>query len=142
MVRYATAFLCGLLFALGLGVSGMTLPQKVLAGLDFAGKWDPSLLFVMGTSAGTYFLLHRFILARPQPIFEAKFYLPTNQDIDWRLVVGAALFGIGWGMIGFCPGPAVVALLSGSSDALVFFVSMITGMYAYGTLKAIRQPAH
>ena len=139
MIRYVTVYLCGLLFALGLGVSGMILPQKVLAALDFAGAWDPSMFFVMGTSAGTYFLLHRLVLARPQPLFDAKFYLPTNQDIDWRLVVGAVLFGIGWGMVGFCPGPAVTALVSGSSDALVFFVSMITGMYAYGTLEAIRQ---
>lgn len=139
MFRYLTAFLCGLLFALGLGVSGMILPQKVLAGLDFAGAWDPSLLFVMGTSAGTYLLFHRLVLARPHPVFDEKFYLPTKQDIDWRLVVGAVLFGIGWGTVGFCPGPAVTALISGSSDALVFFVSMITGMYAYGTFEAIRR---
>lgn len=141
MMRFVTAFLCGVLFALGLGISGMTLPQKVLAALDFAGEWDPSLLFVMATSAATYLLLHRLILASPQPVFEAKFYLPTKQDIDRRLIVGAALFGIGWGMVGFCPGPAVTALLSGSSDALVFAVSMIAGMYASGTLTAIRQPA-
>lgn len=141
MMRDITAFMCGVLFALGLGISGMTLPQKVLAGLDFAGEWDPSMLFVMATSAGTYFLLHRLVVARPQPVFEAKFYLPTKQDIDRRLITGAALFGIGWGMVGFCPGPAVTALLSGSSDVLVFVVSMIAGMYAYGTLQAIRQPA-
>ena len=137
-MRYLTVFLSGLLFALGLGISGMTLPQKVLAFLDLAGpQWDPSLALVMVTSAGTYFLLHRLVLARPQPVFETKFYLPTNQDIDRRLIVGAALFGIGWGMVGLCPGPAITSLVSGSGDALVFFVSMITGMYVYGTLEVI-----
>lgn len=140
MFRYVTAFLFGVMFALGLGVSGMLLPQKVLAGLDFAGEWDPSLLFVMATSAGTYLLLHRLVLARPRPISEAEFRLPTRQDIDQRLVVGAGLFGIGWGMVGLCPGPAVATLLSGSSDALVFVISMIAGMYAHGTLDALRQP--
>jgi len=138
MLRYLTVFLSGLLFALGLGISGMTLPQKVLAFLDFAGPhWDPSLVVVMVASAGTYFLFHRLVLARPQPIFETKFYLPTSQDIDRRLVVGAALFGIGWGLVGLCPGPAITSLVSGSGDALVFFVSMITGMYVYGTLEVI-----
>lgn len=137
-MRYLTVFLSGLLFALGLGISGMTLPQKVLAFLDFSGdQWDPSLFLVMVTSAGTYLLLHRWVLARPRPIFEAKFYLPTTQDIDRRLIVGATLFGIGWGMVGFCPAPAVASLISGSGDALVFFVSMMAGMYVYGTLEVI-----
>lgn len=138
MLRYLTVFLSGLLFALGLGISGMTLPQKVLAFLDFASdRWDPSLFLVMVTSAGTYLLLHRLVLARQRPVFDTKFYLPSSQDIDRRLLVGAALFGIGWGLVGFCPAPAVTALLSGSGDALVFFISMITGMYVYGTLEVI-----
>lgn len=135
---YVTVYFAGLLFALGLGISGMTLPQKVLAFLDIAGeRWDPSLLLVMVTSAGTYLLLHRFVLARSRPIFDFKFYLPTRLHIDRPLIVGAALFGIGWGLVGFCPGPAVTALASGASGTLVFFISMIAGMYAYVTLNVI-----
>lgn len=135
---YAMVFFSGLLFALGLGISGMTLPQKVLAFLDFAGEeWDPSLLLVMVSSAGTYLLLHRFVLARPRPVFDYKFYLPTLRHIDRSLIFGAILFGIGWGLVGFCPGPALTALVSSASGTLVFFVSMVAGMYAHGTFLKI-----
>lgn len=135
---YVMVYLSGLLFALGLGISGMTLPQKVLAFLDFWGeRWDPSLSLVMVTSAGTYLLLHRVVLRRPRPVFDVKFHLPARLRIDRPLIVGAVLFGVGWGMVGFCPGPALTALVSGSSGTLVFFVSMIAGMYAYGTLDVI-----
>ncbi len=138
MIAYVTVFLSGLLFALGLGISGMTLPQKVLGFLDFwSGHWDPSLAFVMVFSAGTYMLLHRVVLARKRPVFAIKFSMPTRSDIDERLVVGAALFGIGWGMVGFCPGPATTALVSGADGTLVFYVSMIAGMYVFGTLDVI-----
>lgn len=138
MARWLAVFASGLLFALGLGVSGLTLPQKVLAFFDFGGaRWDPSLLVVMLTSAGTYFVLHRLVLARAHPIFAEKFHLPTRLDIDRPLLVGAALFGVGWGLVGFCPGPAVAALASGADGTLVFFVSMAAGMYIYETLDVI-----
>lgn len=131
------AFCSGLLFAIGLGIAGMTLPQKVLAFLDVTGDWDPSLALVMVSSAGVYFVLHRLVLRRAQPLAASKFSLPTRRDIDAPLVVGALLFGAGWGLVGLCPGPAVAALASLHEDALVFFVSMIAGMYAYGTLHLI-----
>lgn len=135
MVKHLAVFAAGLLFALGLGISGMTLPQKVLAFLDFAGDWDPSLALVMLTSAGVFLLLHRLVLRRSAPLFDTEFHVPARGDIDAPLVVGAALFGIGWGMVGFCPGPALTALVSGQTQVWIFFVAMLTGMYAEGTLS-------
>jgi uncharacterized membrane protein YedE/YeeE len=136
-MHYVSAFAAGLLFSLGLGLSGMTLPQKVIGFLDVAGaNWDPSLGLVMITSAGVYLLLYRRVLRRERPLFENGFKVPSRTDIDAPLVVGAALFGIGWGMVGFCPGPALTALVSGQTQVWIFFVAMITGMYAEGTLKA------
>jgi uncharacterized protein len=137
MINLIGSFCSGLLFAIGLGIAGMTLPQKVLAFLDVTGDWDPSLALVMFSSAGVYFALHRLVLRRGQPLAGARFALPTRRDIDAPLVVGAAMFGAGWGLVGLCPGPAVAALASLHEDALVFFVSMIAGMYAYGTLHVI-----
>ncbi|MDT8388164.1 MAG: YeeE/YedE family protein [Thiogranum sp.] len=134
-MKYLAIFSSGLLFAVGLGVSGMTLPQKVIGFLDFSGEnWDPSLGLVMITSAGVYMLLHRRVLRRPAPLFDTDFHVPARNDIDRPLVFGSMLFGIGWGMVGFCPGPAVTALVSGQTQVWIFFVAMVAGMYAEGTL--------
>jgi uncharacterized protein len=137
MLALLGAFCSGLLFAIGLGISGMTLPQKVLAFLDVTGDWDPSLALVMISSAGLYLLLHRLVLRSGRPLAAPRFQLPTRRDIDAPLVVGSVLFGVGWGLVGLCPGPAVTALASMHEDVLVFFVSMIAGMYAYGTLHVV-----
>lgn len=135
-MNHLVIFSAGLLFALGLGVSGMTLPQKVIGFLDFAGDdWDPSLAMVMISSAGIYFLLHRWVLRRSSPVFDVEFHVPSRTDIDKPLVIGSALFGIGWGIVGFCPGPAVTALMSGQTQVWIFFMAMLTGMYAEGTLN-------
>lgn len=137
MLALIGSFCSGLLLAIGLGISGMTLPQKVLAFLDVTGDWDPSLALVMVSSAGIYLALHRLVLRRGRPFAAPKFAMPTRRDIDAPLVTGAAMFGAGWGLVGLCPGPAVAALASWNEGALVFFVSMIAGMYAYGTLHVI-----
>lgn len=135
-MKYVTIFASGLLFALGLGISGMTLPQKVIGFLDFAGdNWDPSLALVMVASAGVYLLLHRSVLKRKTPLFDTEFHVPTRNEIDTPLVVGAALFGIGWGMVGLCPGPALSVLVSGHTETWIFFVAMITGMYTEASLN-------
>ena len=136
MLKYGSVFLAGLLFAVGLGVSGMTLPQKVLAFLDVAGDWDPSLALVMVGSAGVYLVLHPLVLKLSHPLFDLRFHLPARQDIDQQLVAGAALFGVGWGLVGLCPGPALTALVAGTPKVLIFFLSMVVGMYVYGTLVA------
>jgi uncharacterized membrane protein YedE/YeeE len=134
-MSHLAVFAAGLLFALGLGISGMTLPQKVIGFLDFASDWDPSLALVMVFSAGVFLLLHRTVLRRPAPLFDSEFHVPSRTDIDAPLVVGSTLFGIGWGMVGFCPGPALTALVSGQTQVWIFFTAMITGMYAEGTLN-------
>jgi len=125
------AFLCGLVFALGLGLGGMTQPSKVVGFLDITGAWDPSLAFVMGGALATHALLRRWIVARPAPLLASSFALPTKTDVDRRLLSGAAIFGVGWGLAGFCPGPAIVAAGSGASTALVFVPAMLAGMLAH-----------
>lgn len=128
MKRLAVAFACGVLFALGLAISGMTHPTKVLAFLDFTGGWDPSLAFVMGGGVLVNVLLFRVALRRGTPLLGRAFALPHKRAIDARLVGGAALFGVGWGLGGFCPGPAVVSLVGGAAPVVVFVVAMLAGM--------------
>ncbi len=122
------AFLCGVLFALGLGVAGMTRPAKVLAFLDVSGRWDPSLAFVMVGAIAVHAVLVRVILRRREPMLAPAFSLPTRRDIDARLLVGAAIFGVGWGLAGLCPGPALTLLASGKTAAVSFVLAMLTGM--------------
>jgi uncharacterized protein len=123
-----SAFAAGLLFALGLGISGMTLPSRVLGFLDVAGAWDPSLMFVMIGALATHMFLLRVILRRRGPIFGVGFQLPTRKDIDRPLVLGAALFGIGWGLGGYCPGPALTSLVTLGKPVLLFCAAMAMGM--------------
>lgn len=125
-----TAFLSGAIFAAGLAVSGMTQPQKVVDFLDVAGAWDPSLAFVMMGAIGLNIVLFRFISKRTGPIFGSVFQLPNRKDIDPRLVAGAAIFGAGWGLGGYCPGPGLVSLATGGLPALVFVIAMAAGMVA------------
>ena len=135
MNRFLAVFASGLLFALGLGVSGMTQPDKVLAFLDVAGKWDPSLAFVMVGAIGTYAVLSRLIQRRSRPVFEASFSLTNMSGVDRRLLGGAALFGGGWGLAGYCPGPAIVSVVTLQTSSLVFVGSMLAGMFAFGFLE-------
>ncbi|MCB9654268.1 MAG: YeeE/YedE family protein [Deltaproteobacteria bacterium] len=126
-----SAFGSGLLFSLGLAVAGMTRPSKVIGFLDLFGAWDPSLAFVMLGAIGVHFGLVRRILRRRSPAFEMKFRLPTRRDVDARLVVGSALFGIGWGLAGICPGPAIVSLATGALPFVAFFLAMLAGMIVF-----------
>jgi uncharacterized membrane protein YedE/YeeE len=134
--RLAAAFAAGLVFALGLGISGMTQPGKVLAFLDVHGVWDPSLAFVMLGAIVTHALLLRPIFARGRPLLAPLFAVPTRRDIDLRLVGGEALFGIGWGLAGFCPGPAVTAVASGHAAPVLFVAAMLAGMALFELLPA------
>jgi hypothetical protein len=137
-VRGAVAFAAGLLFALGLGIGGMTQPSKVIGFLDVAGDWDPSLAFVMGGALLVYATIARLVLARPRPLLEAKFFVPTRRDLDPPLVVGAVLFGAGWGLAGYCPGPALVSLASGRASVVVFVAAMVLGMWIEQRFRAHR----
>ena len=136
-MRNISAFLIGALFAIGLGVSGMTLPSKVIGFLDFFGSWDPSLVFVMGGAVVVYFIAFR-IVRGIAPVLETSFSLPTNKIIDRKLLGGAALFGVGWGLAGYCPGPVLTSLGAGSTDAAIFFVAMMSGMLAHQFLISRR----
>ena len=123
-----TTFVGGFVFALGLGLSGMTDTGKVIGFLNLAGDWDPSLAFVMVGAIGVHLLLYRLILRRQSPIFGDRFHIPTRRDISPQLVGGAAVFGVGWGMSGFCPGVALVSLAGLGSAAGVFVLFMLGGM--------------
>lgn len=128
MKSLAASFSAGALFAVGLGVSGMTKPSKVTAFLDLFGAWDASLALVMAGAVGVYFVLSRVIAGRGAPLFEVRFHLPSRRDLDARLVLGAAIFGVGWGLGGYCPGPGLVTAASGALPALAFVASMAVGM--------------
>ncbi|RZM76551.1 DUF6691 family protein [Leptolyngbya iicbica] len=125
------ALIAGLLFGLGLGISQMIDRERVLGFLDIAGNWDPTLAFVMGGAVLVTLISFRFILRRPHPIFSSKFYLPTRNDIDRLLLVGAGLFGIGWGIAGYCPGPAITATVLGIANPFIFLVAMIAGSLTF-----------
>ena len=122
------ALVAGLVFGLGLTVAGMVNPAKVLGFLDFAGNWDPSLAFVLGGAVVVAFAGFRLAAPRARPLVSLAFQPPTAKGIDARLLGGAALFGLGWGLAGFCPGPAVAALGYGGSGVLVFVLAMLGGM--------------
>ena len=128
MLRALGALLAGTLFGLGLTVSQMINPAKVLAFLDIAGAWDPSLALVMAGALGVAALGYRLALKRPAPLLAECFDLPTLRDIDRRLLAGAALFGIGWGLVGFCPGPAIASLAFGVKESVIFVGAMFAGM--------------
>jgi uncharacterized membrane protein YedE/YeeE len=128
------AFVAGLLFAVGLGVAGMTNPAKVLAFLDMFGDWDPSLMFVMGGAILVYAPVYRLLAGRDAPKFGDRFHWPTAKDVDLELVLGSAIFGIGWGLAGLCPGPALVAVATGAIPFVVFVAAMLVGMLAHWAL--------
>ncbi len=128
MKSSVTAAGAGLLFGLGLGFSGMVQPAKVIGFLDIFGHWDPSLMFVMMGAMAVHFVLSRMIQRRDQPLFDSKFHQPATKAVDRKLVLGAAVFGIGWGLGGFCPGPALVTVASGALSAVVFVGTMALGM--------------
>ena len=122
------ALACGLLFGAGLGLSHMTLPAKVLGFLDVSGAWDPSLALVMAAAVAVHFIGLRLVAARRAPWFDSAFPPPATAAIDRRLVAGAAIFGVGWGLSGLCPGPAVVSTLSGAVPIAAFVGAMLVGM--------------
>jgi len=124
-------FAAGIIFAIGLGISEMTRPDKIKNFLDIAGNWDPSLLFVMGGAVGVSFIVFRLTRGRAKPMLGDNFLEPSRTQIDGRLVGGAVLFGAGWGLSGFCPGPAVTALATGLPQVLVFVMGMGLGMIGY-----------
>lgn len=139
-MKILSSFVVGLLFGLGLCLGGMTQPQKVLGFLDIAGAWDPSLAFVMGGAVSVAFVAFRVLAGRERNLNGAPLALPQARAIDSRLLGGAALFGIGWGLVGFCPGPALIGLGFLSPGAGLFVVAMAAGMILVDTLSALPAP--
>ena len=127
-MRNIIGFAAGLIFGLGLIVSGMANPAKVLNFLDILGPWDPSLAFVMGGASVTAFIGYRLVWRRGTPVMGTQFDLPASGTIDAPLLTGAAIFGVGWGLGGFCPGPAWASLAIGSTGILVFLPAMLIGI--------------
>ena len=123
-------YLVGVIFGTGIVISGMANPAKVINFFDVAGSWDPSLAFVMGGALITAAIGYRLVLGRGRPLFEGKFNLPTARNLDARLIGGSALFGVGWGISGFCPGGALPALGTGNANVFVFVAALIAGMAA------------
>lgn len=138
MRALVVSFLVGVVFAVGLGVSGMTQPERVLGFLDFAGRWDATLMFVMAGGVAVHVLTGR-LAGEARPLLARKFELPTRRDIDRKLLLGAALFGAGWGLAGICPGPGLVSLASGAKTTVVFVAAMLAGM-AIVRLRAAAAP--
>jgi len=126
--RLISGFLSGLLFGVGLAASGMTDTSKVIGFLDIFGSWDADLLFVMGSAVITTFVLFKVTLKRSKPLFDGLFDLPSSNLIDARLIGGATIFGIGWGLYGYCPGPAITALVYFQPATFVFVIAMVIGM--------------
>lgn len=135
MNRNVMALLSGLIFGLGLALSGMTDRHRVLGFLDVAGDWDPTLLFVMGGAVLVTLVTFRFVLRRPRPVLGSRFHLPSKQHVDGPLVAGAVLFGIGWGLAGFCPGPALASLMALTPNPVVFCVALVAGSFAAKNLS-------
>jgi uncharacterized protein len=130
----AASFVSGLVFAVGLGISGMTQPSKVIGFLDFPGGWDPSLALVMVGAIGVHFIAYRLLPKFTSPSLAEHFHLPEKKGLDPALLGGALLFGVGWGLGGFCPGPALVSVVGGTEQALVFTGSMVGGFLLHSVL--------
>ncbi|NDL70455.1 DUF6691 family protein [Vreelandella alkaliphila] len=128
-VKTAAGYIAGLLFGLGLAISGMTDPARVLGFLDIAGAWDPTLMFVLGGAVVTTFIGFRLVFARGKPLFAGGFQLPSKQELDAKLLGGAALFGIGWGLSGYCPGPAIASMSGMTMPLFAMLVAMVAGWF-------------
>jgi len=129
------SYLSGLIFSIGLAVSGMTQPKKVLAFLDIFGDWDSSLMFVMVGAIGAYSVVYRLVLKRQKPLIEDKLQIPEPRKVDKKLILGAIIFGIGWGLAGFCPGPALTSLATLQKAPLIFGLGLIGGMITFKLLR-------
>jgi uncharacterized protein len=139
MIKQAIAsFFCGALFTTGLAVSGMTRPAKIIGFLDVFGAWDYSLVFVLASAVGVYYLTFQLVVKKKKPVLSARFLLPVRTDVDRRSVIGAVIFGIGWGISGLCPGPILATLSNGTSSVLILLVCMAAGLYLALRLQQLK----
>jgi uncharacterized membrane protein YedE/YeeE len=142
MIRNMIGFATGIVFGLGLAVSHMVNPGKVLDFLDFAGDWDPSLIIVMGVAVAVTFVAYRIAKGRSAPVFAELFRIPDKKAImDPRLLGGSAVFGAGWGLVGYCPGPGISSLAYFAPQTVVFVIAVVAGSAAAGMIPTARIPA-
>jgi uncharacterized protein len=142
MAKSIAALVAGLIFGAGLAISGMTDPSKVLGFLDLFGRWDPSLAFVMGGALAVAIPGYAWARSRGQPMLDERFVVPGSNQIDARLIGGAAIFGVGWGLAGFCPGPAIANLSTGNWRVALFVAAMLAGMAAFNMVnRPLARPA-
>lgn len=134
MKNSIAALAVGFIFAIGLGLSGMTQPQKVIGFLDLFGQWDPSLIFVMIGAIVVHFITYKVIRKRNSPLFSSQWHVPTKKEITPALIIGAFIFGVGWALGGFCPGPAITSMASFDKTPFVFVISMLVGMFLFRQL--------
>lgn len=137
MKNNIAALIVGIIFSLGLGISGMTRPEKIIGFLNIFGNWDASLAFVMVGAIGAHAVAYRLIRRRNSPLFSKEFYVPTSKELTPSLIIGAFIFGVGWALAGYCPGPAITSLASGQLRPLMFVVSMILGMIAFRIYQVV-----
>lgn len=140
-MRLLVLFAIGILFGLGISISGMANPAKVINFFDVAGTWDPSLIFVMGGALAVTFVGYRLVFRMPKPVMDGGFRLPTKTALDARLIGGSAVFGVGWGIAGFCPGGALPVVGVGGTPVLLFMASLILGIYTARWLDGLRSRA-
>jgi len=138
VLRIFAALGCGIVFGLGLAISGMMNPAKVIGFLDVTGSWDATLAFIMGGALLVAMPAYRLVLGRGHPVLAGGFSLPANTRLDAPLILGSALFGVGWGLVGFCPGPAVAAVVTGLPAVLGFVASMVAGMALHAWISGER----
>lgn len=134
-MKLIAVYLVGVIFGVGIAISGMANPAKVLNFFDIAGTWDPSLIFVMGGALVTTFIGYKLVFGRSAPVFESEFNVPNSRIIDRKLVGGSAVFGIGWGIAGFCPGGALPALGTGRWEVFAFVAALLAGVFIAKTLQ-------
>lgn len=137
-LQILVALISGLLFGAGLVIAGMTDPAKVIGFLDLAGRWDPSLAFVMGAAVLVTLPGFQWLARRPRPLLGPRFFLPTRRDLDAPLLGGAALFGVGWGLAGLCPGPALANLGTVTPEGLAFVLALVAGMALHDKVRPPR----
>jgi uncharacterized membrane protein YedE/YeeE len=140
-MRFVLIYLIGVIFGTGIVLSGMANPAKVINFFDIAGTWDPSLAFVMGGALIVTAIGYRVVFGRERPLYEGRFNLPTARNLDARLIGGSAVFGIGWGISGFCPGGALPALGTGKPDVFIFVAAMLAGIFGAKYLQSLSRPA-
>ena len=135
-MKTISAFVAGAIFSIGLTISGMSNPENVIGFLDITGNWNPSLMLVLLSAVIVTGIGYRLVWQRTQPLFELDFSVPTSRILDGRLMTGSAIFGIGWGLVGLCPGPALSSVVSGNSSVYVFIAAMVGGMLLQRNLSA------